>query len=386
MANRPLRLTSKHAACRLWLSIAILFSSLFAVPSFAAGRDIVIGQSIDLSGPQGDIGKDYLAGAKVYFDFVNANGGIAGRKIVHRAVDNRGSAERSAQITADFLGRDRVDALFGYFGQGCVESLQHSDEFRRSRLPLVAPLSGVGVEPGMENMFFIRPSYATEAKKLVGYFLAQGIGKFTAVYAADAYGKASLAAVENELKSRRLSLKGRHVVGSDGAEIEAVARAINADKPQAIIVILETLPAAQFVKAYRKLDITAYILGLSLIDHVTLFELAGQEAAGTMLTQVVPHPHNWDVPVVMEHDKIMKIYRDEAPSHLSVEGFIAAKLLVAALKAAGKDASPDSLTAVLRETRNLDVGGYTLDFSRAKNRGSSYVDINIVTRKGGLMH
>ncbi|MDD5331004.1 MAG: ABC transporter substrate-binding protein [Sulfuricella sp.] len=386
MAIRPFLFDVRRAARLRWLVIAVLFVSFFPLSSSAAGRDIVIGQSIDLSGPQGDIGKDYLAGAKVYFDFVNANGGIYGRKIVHRVADNRGSAERSAQITADFLGRNRVDALFGYFGQGSVEGLLHGDEFRRSRLPLVAPLSGMSVEPGMENMFFIRPSYETEAKKLVGYFLAQGISKFTAVYAADAYGKASLAAVENELRSRHLSLKGKHVVGSDGAEVDAVARAINADKPQAIIVILETLPAAQFVKAYRKLDATAYILGLSLINNVTLFELAGQDAAGTMLTQVVPHPHNWNVPVVMEHDRIMKIYRDEAPSHLTMEGFIAAKLLVGALKAAGKDASPDSLAAALRETRKLDVGGYTLDFSTNKNRGSSYVDINIVTRKGGLMH
>lgn len=367
--------------------ISLLFFSAFSTSLSAGGRNIVIGQSIDLSGPQGDIGKDYLAGAKVYFDFINSNGGISGRRIVHLVEDNHGSAERSEQITRDFISKRRVDALFGYFGQDSVESVLHNSEFKRSNVPLVAPLSGIEMEQGVGNVFFIRASYATEAKKLVSYFFGQGVTKFAAIYASNSYGKASLAAVENELKSRNLSLMSKHTINLDGADIDSAAKAIHANEPQAIIVILETLPAAQFVKTYRKLDAASYILGLSLIDPVTLFEIAGQDyATGTMLAQVVPHPRNWPVPVVMEHDRIMKIYRDEPPSHLTLEGFIAAKLLVSALKAAGKDVTPERLSAALKEIRKLDVGGFTLDFSAQKNRGSSYVDINMLNRKGMLLH
>lgn len=378
-----MNLPSFFAACRRLL---LLVSVVFLLPLSAAGRDIVIGQSIDLSGPQGDIGKDYLAGAKVYFDYINANGGINGRRISHLAVDNQGSAERSQQITRDFLGRQRVDALFGYFGQDSVEGVLHNGELKRAKVAVVAPLSGIDAGPEADNVFFVRASYATEARKLVEYFVAQKITRFAAVYARNSYGNASLAAVENELKNRRLSLMSKHAVGQDGAEIDAAAKAIATANPQAIIVVLETLPAAQFVRAYRQLDKAAYILGLSLVNPVTLFELAGQDAGGTMLAQVVPHPRDWQVPVVMEHEKIMKTYRDEAPSYISLEGFIAAKLLVGALKSASREATPEQILLALKETRKLDVGGFALDFSAQKNRGSGYVDINLLNRKGRMMH
>ena len=380
--------TPSHFATTLrFVLISLLFFGAASISLSAAGRDIVIGQSIDLSGPQGDIGKNYLTGASVYFDFINSNGGISGRRIVHLVEDNHGSAETSDRITRDFLSKRRVDALFGYFGQDSVESLLHNSEFRRSGMPLVAPLSGIETDRGVSNLFFIRASYATEAKKLVSYFSSQGVKKFAAIHASSSYGKASMAAIENELKNRNLSLISKHAINNDGAEIGSAAKAIHASNPQAIIVILETLPAAQFVKEYRKLDVATYILTLSLTNHVTLFEIAGQDAStGTMLAQVVPHPRSWFVPVVMEHDKIMKIYRDEPPSHLTIEGFIAAKLLVSALKAAGKDITPERLSSALRETRKLDVGGYILDFSAQNNRGSNYVDINMLTRKGGLLH
>lgn len=355
--------------------------------SQAVARDILIGQSIDISGPLGDIGKDYLAGAKVYFDYINSTGGIHGRKIVHVAMDNGGSAEKSAQISKNFLSKQKVDILFGYYGEGSMDGLLRNAEFEASNIPLVAPLSGIELKQGSDHIFFVRPSYASEARKLVGHFLSLGITRFAAVYAADSYGSSALAAVENALKSKNMSLMGKYQVGQEQAGLNAAIKATLAAKPQAIIVILETLPAAQFIKAYRQVDAGTYIFGLSMINHQTVSEIAGKNlAAGVMLSEVVPHPNDWSVPVVAEHHKIMEIYRDEPPSHLTLEGFIAAKMLVNAIKSIGKDFTPAQLTSALKETRSMDIGGFYLEFSPLRNRGSSYVDINVITRKGRLLN
>lgn len=369
------------------LAMLPLLAAVFLASFPAAARDIVIGQSIDISGPLGYIGKDYLAGAKVYFDYVNSNGGVHGQKIVHLAVDNEGSAEKSSRISRNFLSRQKVDILFGYFGEGSTEEVLHSAEFRSSHVPLVAPLSGIDARDGAGNVFFVRPSYAGEAKKLVSHFIHLGISRFAAVYAANAYGTAALAAVEEELGSRRMGLVGKYPVGQDGNGLDAAIKATLASKPQATVVILETLPAAQFVKAYRKQDAGAYIFGLSQINHETLFEIAGQDlAAGVMISQVVPNPSNRALPIVAEHEKIMKIYRDEAPSHLSLEGFIAAKMLVNALRKVDKGFTPAQLAAALKDMKSTDIGGYHLDFSALRNRGSNYVDINVISRNGRLLN
>ena len=368
--------------------IAPLLATLACVLalSSATARDILVGTSVDLYGPNGYIGKDYMNGAKVYFDYVNANGGINGRKIVHMVADNSGSPEKSAEITRDFLTKQHVDVLFGYFGNGSMDALLRSAEFKSSRIPLVAPLSGLDIGSAAGNVYFIRPSYAGEAKKLIDYFVGLGMNRIAAVYMDDGFGKASLAAVEEALKERHLMLSAKHLVDKNGSGLDGAVRSMLAAKPQTILVLMETLPAAQFIKAYRPLDQAAYLAGLSLINYETVAEIAGPaNAAGLMIAQVVPHPSNWSIPIVAEHSKIFKIYRDEPPSHLTLEGFIAAKLLVNALRNSGKEFTPTQFEAALKRTRDLDVGGYFLDFTVPHSRGSHYVDINVVTRKGRLL-
>lgn len=363
------------------LGLLLLPAAILVAAQQASARDIVIGQSVDISGPHGYIGKDYAAGAKVYFDYINSTGGINGQKIDHLIVDNAGSAQKSAQITHDFITRQKVDVLFGYYGDGSLDGLA------TLKVPLVAPLSGIDSNSVGNNIFFLRPSYSQEARNLVRHFLGLGISRFAVVYATDSFGQGALSAVENELHERGMSPTGRHPIGGDSSGLEGAVKSTLGEKPQAVIMILETLPAAQFVKAYRKLDPGAYLLGLSLINHETLFEIAGPElAAGTIISKVVPHPGHLVVPVVREHSKIWKMYRDEPPSHLTLEGFIAAKLLVEALKEAGKDASPAKLSAILREVKNHDLGGYIVDLTVLRGRGSNFVEINVINRKGLLLN
>ncbi|MDP1897877.1 MAG: ABC transporter substrate-binding protein, partial [Sulfurimicrobium sp.] len=194
-------------------------------------------------------------------------------------------------------------------------------------------------------------------------------------------------AVEAMLAGRNMKLAGKYPIMADGSGLDAAIKAAFSTRPQAIILALDTLPAAQFVKNYRRLDAGAFMLGLSRIDHKILFDIAGKDlAAGVMIAQVVPHPGDWKVPVVIEHRKIMEIYRDEAPSHLTLEGFIAAKMLVSTMRKLGKDFTPMQLGDALRTSRRMDIGGYYLDFSPSRNRGSSYVDINAISRNGKLLN
>ena len=363
-------------------------SGVSFMPSSAVARDIVVAQSVDISGPLGYIGKDYLTGAKVYFDHVNANGGINGRKIAHLVMDNAGSPEKSARINEQFLtSGQKIDAFFGYFGEGSLESLLGNPAFRSSGIPLLAPLSGGEAGERDKNVFFIRPGFEGEAIKLAGPMLSAGLQRVAVVYAANNDGKSALQAVESMLAERNMKLAGKYPITSNGGGLDVAIRSAFAAKPQAIILALDTLPAAQFVKTYRQLDAGVFMLGLSRIDHKVLFDIAGKDlAAGMMIAQVVPHPGNWKVPVVVEHRKIMDIYRDEAPSHLTLEGFIAAKMLVNTLKRLGKDFTPMQLSDALRASKNMDIGGYYLDLSLPRNRGSSYVDINAISRNGKLLN
>ncbi len=367
----------------LALVFPLLF--LFTLAPSAAAKDIVVGQSVDLSGPLGYLGRDYVAGAKVYFDYINNQGGIDGRKIQLLTRDNGGSAEKSAEISKEFLGRQKVDALFGYFGEGSVPSLLKLPAFGESHVPLVGPLSGQHLDAATANVFYVRPEYAVEAKKLVAYFLQQGVRRFAVVFADDEYGKTVKTVVEAELKARQGELLGSYAISSSGSGMDQAIAACREKKPQATILALQTLPAAQFIKAYRKNNAGAFVMGLSLVNPQTVYEFAGSEAAtGVMLAEVVPHPNDPLVPVAVEHSRLLKKYRDEPASHLTLEGFIAAKLLVTAMRAAGRNFSPEQLSSVLASQRDLDLGGFYLSFGDRQRRGSAFVDINVIDRTGKL--
>lgn len=368
------------------LSFLPLFLLFTLASSAAPLRDIYVGQSVDLSGPLGYLGRDYVAGAKVYFDYINSRGGINGRKIVHLVQDNGGSADKSAQISQEFLARQKVDVLFGYFGEGSLERLSGMAAFRQSGIPLVAPLSGLRVDNAVSHVYYIRPEYSVEAQKLVAYFTRKGVKRFAVVYAQDGYGRAALQAVEAELKKNGITMEAGFAVGAGGEGMDKAIDGCRSKKPQAVIMALQTLPAAQFVKAYRKYDQGSFLMGLSLINNETLFEFAGKDAAaGVMLSEVVPHPNDALVAVVAEHQRIMKIYRDEPPSHLTLEGFIAAKYLVAAMKNAGKNFTPAQLDFALAGT-DIDLGGFFLAYAGDNRRGSSLVDVNVINRQGKLLN
>lgn len=367
---------------------SILLAALFSLLAFAAqARDILVGQSVDLGGPLGYIGRDYVAGAKVYFDYINSKGGVNGQKIVHLVQDNGGSAQKSAQISLEFINRQKVDALFGYFGEGALENLSQASAFRQSGIPLVAPLSGMRVNGAGKQIFYIRPEYAVEAKKIVAPFLRTGIKRFGMAYSDDAYGRAVLDAVIAELEKHKLKLVGQFPVDASEESMSLAIKRAGDLKPQATIMALQTLPAARFVKAYRKVDQGGFLMGLSLISSETLYELAGKDAAtGVMLSKVVPHPNDYMMPISVEHQRIMKIFRDEPPSHLTLEGFIAAKYLVNAIKQAGSNFTQSQLTTHLASTSDLDLGGFFLAFAGDNRRGSSMVDVNVINRQGKLIN
>jgi len=83
---------------------------------------IVLGQSLPLTGPGSSLAKPFHQGAKIYFDRVNAAGGIHGRQIELVTLDDEGYAATAAANTQKLLGQG-VFSLFGYYGSPQVTTV-----------------------------------------------------------------------------------------------------------------------------------------------------------------------------------------------------------------------------------------------------------------------
>ncbi|WP_171013583.1 ABC transporter substrate-binding protein [Chitinivorax sp. B] len=361
------------------LLATLLFSSL----TMGETSPIHIVQVLDLSGPNGDTGKDYMTGAKVYFDSVNARGGVDGRRINHVFRDDQGNTAQTVSLTTKLLEEYPATVLFGYMGNESVAAVLKDTQIARTGLVLVAPYTGLDSMSDSARVFHVRASLEDETRKIVRMTLSTGLEKLAVFYGTDSLGRAGLKAVETELaKEKRTILAKSPYLG--GGIAQAV-RDISNHHPQAVILAAPTIASANFIREYRHISPGTQFFVLSSINHQTLQEFLGspQAAQGIAVTTLTPSPSNLTTGIAREHAKAMKTYRDEVPSYASLEGFIAAKFLVEALRKAGTP-EPQQTAKALANTRRLDLGGYLIDFSSDGKRGSRYVDLAVFSGAGVL--
>src|SRR5580704_9846440 len=164
---------------------------------------IVIGVSNVQSGPSALLGQTLLRGSTAYFDLVNRQGGIHGRKIAIILKDDKYEPDPAVQNTNELIERDKVFFLFDYVGTPTLtRTLPLLRYYQNDNIVNVAPLTGADPQrlpPYNQFVFNIRASYREETRALVRYFYTKGHRKFGIVAQADAYGKSGELGVNETL-------------------------------------------------------------------------------------------------------------------------------------------------------------------------------------------
>lgn len=372
-----------HFIARLLAISGIVSLLTTSTQSAASGNPIVIGQAIDLSGPDAAIGRDYVAGIKTCFDMINSAGGINGRHLQYVVRDDHGNPEVAAKAAGELLERDQVDYLFGGVGDGSTQAIVASPAFRSSGRTLFAPLAA-SEYPASSRVLFWRPGYQQEVRHVFAHFNKLGVNDVAVFYRKTATNLEAYRTLSTEIRERKMRLTGTAAIGDDGGKIAAEARRLAAAHPGFVMVLADTITTALFLKEYRKLDARTFVAGTSLVNLATLRELAGADAVEwTVFSQVVPDPGTGSSPIQLEHLNMMKKYRDEAVSSVTLEGFVAAKLLVKAIQQS-RHPQRSALQDLLARTGETDLGGLSAVISRTGNRLSRYLDIALF-RKGARL-
>ena len=348
-------------------------------------RDIKVGVVMDQSSVVADMSRDYLAGARAYFDHHNSTAGRTGMRFELIVKDDEGIPTNTVAATRELIGNPDVDVLFGYVGDAAIAAVAADAAFKRARIALYAPLSGDVVSAVPDTIFYVRPTYREEARHIVNHFQQIGISNFLILHPATPEGDKLASQIADEVVQRKLRTPSLVAIQPDLKNLSQVVQRIRTVNPQIVIMATDTITTAEFVKVFRRFDKGTSLVGFSTINHRTLMELARPDfAASTMITQVVPHPDYELTPVQNEHLRLMARYRDEPPSHLTLEGFIAAKSFVTAIVRSNATSRSAVLTALSGE-RRYDVGGINLVFNNSRDRGSSFVELAFLRRNGRLI-
>lgn len=344
-------------------------------------RRIVLGQSAPLSGAAAQLGLQMQAGARLYFDAINAAGGINGMPVELKTLDDGYEPERCKANTEKFI-EDDVFALFGYVGT--PTSLAALPLVNQHKIPFFAPLSGAEAlrEPASRWVFHLRASYFDETALIVRQFIQLGMNKLAVFHQNDAYGRAGLEGVQRALKGHALLPVGIATVERNSVDVAKAARELAAAEPEAIVLVSAYKSCAAFIREARKAGYGGLFYNVSFVGTQALSDELGKDAAGVVVSQVVPYPFGPATGLVAEYQTaVQRAGGGMRPNYTGMEAFLAAKVMSEGLRRMGR-LSRDSLVAALEGLQNYNPGGFALKFAPGKHVASNFVELSMLTGDG----
>jgi ABC-type branched-subunit amino acid transport system substrate-binding protein len=121
----------------------------------------------------------------------------------------------------------------------------------------------------------------------------------------------------------------------------------------------------------------------SFVGSKQLHEQLGPQCAGVVISQLVPSPFKAATAVARDYRRLLALRDPLArPSFVELEGFINARVLLAALRKAGPGATRESLARALSSLGRLDLGGYVVEFDARNHVGSRFVELSMLRGDG----
>ena len=359
-------------------------AALLGAPTLRAqsANKIILGQSAAFTGSAAQLGIQFNAGAKLFFDQLNAQGGVGGRSIEIKQLDDGYEPDRCAENTNKLIAED-VFALFGYIGT--PTSLAALPLVNKAQIPFIAPFTGAMAlrEPFNKLAFHLRASYNDETALIVKQLTNLSLKKIAVFYQNDAYGKAGLDGVTLALAAQNLKPVAVATVERNSQEVAAAVAKINAAGPDAVVQISAYKSCAAYIRAARKAGYGGTFYNVSFVGTQALADDLGKEAAGVVVSQVMPSPYNTSKAITRELlDAISKGGSNVQANFSSMEGFLAAKVLTEGLRRNGTRATREGLISGLEAMGSQNVGGFAVSFSPNDHVASSFAELSMLTGDG----
>lgn len=371
-------------------SFALALGSALALPTVRARTpDLVIGQVAPLSGLLASTGAQMVLGGRIYFEHVNARGGIHGRAIQHVVVDDGYKVDETVRQTRELLARPELLALFGFAGTANIGKLLSEKVLEQGGAALVAPYTGGEVlrNPFNPWIFHLRAGYADETEHMVQQATTLGLNRIAVMYQDDGFGQAGLEGVRQALARRKLPLSVAAGYERNTDKVEDAAQRIKASDAQAVIMISVNKSTAAFARRFRELGGGAQLYNISVVDPAEIVRIAGlKNAHGLGISQVVPYPYTPRLPAVREYQELLKRHApDQEINYTSFEEFLGAKVLVEGLRRAGPNPNRAKVMEALESISGFDLGGITVGYAPNNRVGSRYVEVTVIGSSGKLL-
>ncbi len=340
----------------------------------AEAGTITLGVSNAQTGPLSALSGEYTNGSQLFFNKMNAGGGVHGQRIDLKILDDGYDNDRAESNAKQLIERDGVFALFGFFGTG--PSLRAMPVAIQAGVPFFAPYSGADAlrQNPDPNVFHLRASYPREIERIVSHLTALGITSIGVVHHADAFGESGLLAAREALAKRGLEPTVTAAIDAASDNADAAVRAVAQANPAALLLVAAGRTPPMIISGLREANVPAMLYGLSVVSSNELVRALGQDAHGLALAQVTPSPFKPDTPMVREYRAAADAAGVEY-SYAGLEGYIAAAVFTEALRRAGPNPSRAAFRAALDRLAGERIGGLRLVGNSLNPVGLDFIDL-----------
>jgi branched-chain amino acid transport system substrate-binding protein len=334
--------------------------------------EIVVGTHMPLTGPAAGGYSKIAPATKAYFDYVNANGGVHGRKITYKIKDDGYNPANTQTVVRELVLQDKVFAILNGLGTPTHNGVL--DFLKTNRVPdlFVASGSRSWNQPDKyPGTFGFNPDYTVEGKILGTYIKENLAGKKTCFLGQDDdFGRDSLAGVEKILGA--VTAKESYVTSNPnvGPQMGALKAA------GCEVVVLATVPGFTALSIGTAAKIAfkpQFVVSNVGADPTTVGKALGAGAPlleGVVATNYLPLNTDEANPWIQLFKKVNAEHNGNAEfDNNIVYGMSVGYLFVQSLQAAGKDVTRDKLLETVTKNGFQGPGLVPLRFSATDHSG-----------------
>ncbi len=313
---------------------------------------ILIGANAPLTGPLAAAGGIVYPTIDAYFQKVNDEGGVHGRKIKFIYYDDAYDPSKTVGVAKRLVEVDKV-FMMNTLGAGTTAAI--ADYLLEHNIPVVPAMTGSKRLLSYKNIFQMYPDYETDGHIMARFALDKLDAKTVAMwYQNDDFGKDELAAVTDELKKQGMELVAALPYNPTDIDFSSSVLQLRSANPDVVILAPAPKPLSQFLKDAASLGLKSKLLASYAAADISVSRLAGRAAEGVIFssyqTSLVASPED---PKMQElHAFAAKYLPGMDITNYMFLGTYMAQLAVEALERAGPDLTQDKIVAVMESMEN----------------------------------
>jgi branched-chain amino acid transport system substrate-binding protein len=368
-------------------AVLLLSAGFASAENGVTDKTILVGQSAVFSGPVAETGNNYRRGIELYFEQANKAGGIHGRKLQLKSLDDAYDPKRTVENTKALIDEHKVFALIGYVATAnLIASLPIAEE---AKMPMFAPLVGTTSFRTKHNhyLFNVRASYRAELARIVQQLGTVGSEDIAVVYQDSVFGKSNMQTLLELAGDSKLKVVKSLPMAINATSATDIVAQLKQASPKAVVMVMAGAMSEVLIRDVRAANFGAplYTISVGVADAKASAGRLNGALRGVVTASIVPSPKLERYGIVKEYRKAIATSVNGADNYTVLEGYIAAKVFAEGLRRAGRSPTREGFIAAVEGMGKHDLGDFMVEYGPTNHNGSSFVELEMYTAAGDLV-